>query len=88
MSSRIRSPHWAERRRRDVFGAQSPERPAGGTQSGQSFRLGGLGMPKLKGGGSGDLYARVKMTVPKDLSPREHDLLTELAKLRQDSVKV
>ncbi len=53
-----------------------------GTQSGQSFRLSGLGMPKLKGGGSGDLYAKVKMTVPKDLSPRERDLLTELAKLR------
>ena len=59
-----------------------------GTQSGQSFRLTGQGMPKLKGGGAGDLYARVKMTVPKDLSPRERDLLTELAKLRQDAVKV
>ena len=59
-----------------------------GTQSGQSFRLGGQGMPKLKGGGAGDLYARVKMTVPKDLSPRERDLLLELAKLREDSVKV
>ena len=59
-----------------------------GTQSGQSFRLTGQGMPKLKGGGAGDLYARVKMTVPKDLSPRERDLLTELAKLRSDGVKV
>ena len=59
-----------------------------GTQSGQSFRLGGQGMPKLKGGGSGDLYARVKITVPKDLSPRERELLLELAKLRDDSVKV
>jgi len=59
-----------------------------GTQSGQSFRLTGQGMPKLKGGGAGDLYARVKMTVPKDLSPRERDLLTELAKLRSDAVKV
>jgi len=59
-----------------------------GTQSSQSFRLTGQGMPRLKGGGAGDLYARVKMTVPKDLSPRERDLLTELAKLRSDSVKV
>ena len=59
-----------------------------GTQSGQSFRLGGQGMPRLKGGGQGDLYARVKMTVPKDLSPRERELLLELAKLREDSVKV
>ena len=59
-----------------------------GTQSGQSFRLGSQGMPKLKGGGSGDLYAKVKMTVPKDLTPRERELLTELAKLRSDAVKV
>ena len=59
-----------------------------GTQSGQSFRLGGQGMPRLKGTGAGDLYARAKITVPKDLSPRERDLLTELAKLRQDNVQV
>ena len=59
-----------------------------GTQSGQSFRLTGQGMPKLKGGGAGDLYAKVKMTVPKDLAPRERELLTELAKLRSDTVKL
>ena len=59
-----------------------------GTQGGQSFRLKGQGMPILKGGGRGNLHATVKMTVPKDLSPRERDLLTELAKLRSDNVKV
>ena len=59
-----------------------------GTQSGQSFRLKNQGMPILKGGGRGSLNATVKMTVPKDLSPRERDLLTELAKLRSDDVKV
>jgi molecular chaperone DnaJ len=59
-----------------------------GTQGGQSFRLKGQGMPILKGGGRGNLSATVKMTVPKDLSPRERDLLTELAKLRSDNVKV
>ena len=59
-----------------------------GTQSGQSFRLKGQGMPILKGGGRGNLSATVKITVPKDLSPRERDLLMELAKLRSDAVKV
>ena len=59
-----------------------------GTQSGQSFRLKGQGMPILKGGGRGNLSAAVKMIVPKDLSPRERDLLLELAKLRSDAVKV
>lgn len=55
-----------------------------GTQSGQSFRLGGQGMPKIKGGGSGDLYARVKITVPKNLTDRERELFTELAALRSE----
>ncbi len=50
-----------------------------GTQSGQQLRLTGKGMPKLKEGGHGDLYARIKITVPKVLSERERALLTELA---------
>lgn len=72
----------------ETFGGRKVLNIPPGTQSGQSFRLTGQGMPRLKGGGSGNLYARVKMTVPKDLSPRERELLTELAHLRQDSVKV
>ena len=31
------------------------------TQNGRVFKLGGLGMPRLKGGGKGDLYARVRV---------------------------
>ena len=72
----------------ETFGGRKTLNIPPGTQSGQAFRLTGLGMPKLKGVGSGNLYAKVKMTVPKDLSPRELDLLTELATLRSDSVKV
>ncbi|MBC8101538.1 MAG: J domain-containing protein [Cytophagales bacterium] len=49
-----------------------------GTQTSQAFRLGGQGMPRLREPGRGDLYARVKITVPKTLSPREQELLTEL----------
>lgn len=52
-----------------------------GTSSGQTFRLAGQGMPHLRGGGKGDLYARVKITVPKSLSQREKDLLQELAQM-------
>lgn len=70
----------------ETFGGRKTLNIPAGTQSGQSFRLTGQGMPKLKGGGTGDLYAKVKMTVPKDLAPRERDLLTELAKLRSDAV--
>ncbi|MEJ5251356.1 MAG: DnaJ domain-containing protein [Chthonomonadetes bacterium] len=52
-----------------------------GTQSGQVFRLAGQGMPRLKGGGYGDLYARVRITVPRTLTARERDLLQQLAQL-------
>lgn len=55
-----------------------------GVQSGQSLRLAGLGVPHLRGGGAGDLYARIKVTVPKNLSPRERELIEELSKLRRE----
>jgi len=49
-----------------------------GTQSGQQLRLTGKGMPRLKEGGHGDLYARIKITVPKTLTERERTLLEQL----------
>ncbi len=54
-----------------------------GTQCGQTFRLRGRGMPKLRNPRQhGDLYARAKVLVPKDLTPRERELFEELARLR------
>jgi DnaJ-class molecular chaperone len=67
-------------------GAKPLDVPAG-TQTGQAFRLTGRGMPKLKGG-KGNLIARAKITVPKNPSPRERDLLKEIASLRNDGVTV
>jgi curved DNA-binding protein len=54
-----------------------------GTQSGQQFRLRGKGMPRLRDGGVGDLYVRVKPRIPRNLSDRERELYQELARLRQ-----
>jgi DnaJ-class molecular chaperone len=59
-----------------------------GSQSGATFRLVGLGMPGLKGTTRGNLYAKAKLTVPKTLSPREKDLLYEIARLRKDDVRM
>ena len=39
-----------------------------GTQNGRSFRLSGQGMPRLKGEGRGDLYVRVIVVLPTNLS--------------------
>ncbi len=35
-----------------------------GTQSGKSIRLKGQGMPQMRGGGTGDLYLKVKVLLP------------------------
>ncbi len=52
-----------------------------GTQSGQAFRLTGQGMPRLKGDGAGDLYARVKVILPPTLEGRQRTAAEEF--LRQ-----
>lgn len=49
-----------------------------GTQSGQKFRISNKGMPRRKGDGHGDLYARVQITVPKNLTADQKRLVEEL----------
>ncbi len=51
-----------------------------GTQSGQKLRLRAKGMPKPKGL-RGDLYAVMKIKVPKKLSKKERQLFEELSKV-------
>jgi len=51
-----------------------------GIQSGQKLRIKGKGMPNPKGE-PGDLYAVVKIVVPKDLTPREKELFEELRRI-------
>jgi DnaJ-class molecular chaperone len=52
-----------------------------GTQNGRQIKLAGQGMPRT-GGGHGDLYARVKVTLPSSLNDRERQLFEELRALR------
>ncbi|MCX6343897.1 MAG: J domain-containing protein [Armatimonadetes bacterium] len=54
-----------------------------GTSGGRTFRLPGQGMPRLKGEGRGDMYAKVNVQVPSELSEKERNLLGEIRKLRQ-----
>ncbi len=58
-----------------------------GVQSGQKIRITGQGMPAGGGKKPGDLYARVRVSVPKDLSQRERELLGELARIRGDKAQ-
>ncbi len=55
-----------------------------GTQSGQKIRLSGRGALNSKGG-AGDQYVTIKVSVPRELSPRETELIEELARLREEN---
>ena len=50
------------------------------TQNGRQIKLKGLGMPKLgkKKAGRGDLYARVRITIPEELSDEQRALFEKL----------
>ena len=54
-----------------------------GTQPGQSFRLGGLGMPHLRDPQHhGDLIAKAKIRLPKSLSNEQRAIFEKLAKMK------
>lgn len=55
------------------------------TQNGRIFRLGGQGMPNLRGSAKGDLLAKVKVVLPTELSGEEKKLFEQLGKLRPNS---
>ncbi|MCL4360676.1 DnaJ domain-containing protein [Patescibacteria group bacterium] len=51
-----------------------------GTQPGTFIRLRGKGVPHLRGGGRGDEYVRITLSIPTHLSRRQKELLEELGK--------
>ena len=55
-----------------------------GTESGKLLRVKGRGAPKLKGGGKGDLLARVKVTVPQKLTKAEKEALEDYDKVLRE----
>ena len=56
------------------------------TASHTVFRLRGKGIPRLRGGGSGDLLVRVVVDTPKKLTRRQEELLRELAEVEEENV--
>jgi DnaJ-class molecular chaperone len=56
-----------------------------GTQNGAKLRLKGLGMPHLKGGGSGDLIAEVDVRLPVPVPPQARALAEALRESREGS---
>ena len=60
-------------------GYVSVKLPAG-TQSGKTLRLKGKGMPKIKSTEYGDLYAKIKVVIPENLTPEQRKYLEEFSK--------
>ncbi len=52
------------------------------TQNNRTFRLASKGMPRLRGEGNGNLFARVKVVLPMQLSVEERALFEKLAQSR------
>ncbi len=57
-----------------------------GTQSGTLFRLGGAGMPRLRGPGRGDQVIQVVVKTPPHLTKRQEEILRELAEISGEEV--
>jgi molecular chaperone DnaJ len=49
-----------------------------GTQSGKTFCVRGHGMPRLGGGGRGDLYVVTLVRIPSQLSRKQREMFEEL----------
>jgi molecular chaperone DnaJ len=59
-----------------------------GTQSGETFRLKGKGMPHLRGRGNGDLYVQVQVVTPESLNEEQRDALEAFAEAGGEEVDV
>ncbi|WP_019146133.1 molecular chaperone DnaJ [Aeromicrobium massiliense] len=53
-----------------------------GTQSGETVTIKGFGVPRLRGGGRGDLHVQVVVETPEKLDDEQRELLARLAELR------
>lgn len=53
------------------------------TSGSRVFRLPGQGMPKLKDDGRGNLYAKVRVTIPETMSDEEQSLLEQIVVVRE-----
>src|SRR5919201_2015692 len=67
------------------YGGRVSLKVPAGTQDGRQLRIRGQGAPKLKGGGKGDLIARLRVTAPKKLTKKEREALEELQKVSHEN---
>lgn len=58
-----------------------------GTQPGETIRVGGRGVPRLRGTGRGDLLVRIDVRTPTRLDDEQRTLIEQLAEIRGDAVQ-
>lgn len=73
----------------DVAGTPESERTvqldvAAGTQSGETITIKGMGVPRLRGSGRGDLKVQVVVETPARIDDEQRALLEQLARLRDE----
>jgi molecular chaperone DnaJ len=66
-----------------LLDGEQPLKIPPGTQTGETFTLPGKGMPRLEGGGRGDLNVTVRVVTPTRLSREMRKLFEELARLEE-----
>ncbi len=59
-----------------------------GTQSGETFRLSGKGMPRLRGRGRGDQYVQVQVVTPESLNEEQREAMEQFAEASGEEVDV
>ena len=62
-----------------TLGGKAVLKVPAGTQPGALLRMKGQGMPRLRGGGEGDLYVRLHVEVPKKLTDEQRKKLEDFA---------
>lgn len=65
-----------------IEGNVSMKIPAG-TQNGEIFRIRHMGVPFLRGGGRGHHLVKIRVVIPRKLSRREKELISELRELEK-----
>ena len=59
-----------------------------GTQPGESIKVDGAGMPRLRTDGYGNLFAHVDVVVPKDLDRKTRESLEKIRNSRDEGARV
>lgn len=55
-----------------------------GTQPGSVVRFAGDGVPRLRGNGRGDLFVEVEVKIPRNVTPRQEELLREFMEIEKE----